>query len=144
MSKPSQNLALLTFVFPDSSSSSPQSAPPAHRVPVPDNLTAELLPSSPNPLSTISSDTTLAYSLPLGQAPTFLAFAQEIPAADEDVNGRHVPEDGSLEERKWIMQAVKSSVGKGGNFVGWWRDAWTAFLDLVKVSSMVRCVEEHH
>ncbi|KAF2093630.1 3-hydroxy-3-methylglutaryl-coenzyme A reductase [Rhizodiscina lignyota] len=127
-----ENLALLTFVFPDSSPSSPQSAPPAHHVPVPENSSAKLLPPSSNPLSGISHDTTLAYSLPLSEAPSFLEAVQEITAAEEDLNGRHIPGDETLEERKWIMKAVKNNTNKAGSLTSWSRDAWIAFLDLIK------------
>lgn len=130
--QPSQNLALLTFVFPDSSPSSPQSAPPAHHVSISESSSAKMLPPSSNPLSTISHDTTLAYSLPFLEAPGFLESVQEIAAVDEDLNGRHIPGDGTLEERKWIMKAVKNTTNKAGGFISWSRDAWIAFLDLIK------------
>lgn len=40
--------------------------------------------------------------------------------------------DGAIrEEKKWIMKAVKNTSGSG--IQGWAQDAWTAFVDLLKV-----------
>jgi hydroxymethylglutaryl-CoA reductase (NADPH) len=51
------HLALLTFVFPDSlSTNSPQTAPLAHTVPLPQNLSITALPSTSNALTPLSQD----------------------------------------------------------------------------------------
>ncbi|KAL9604277.1 MAG: hypothetical protein Q9219_000675 [cf. Caloplaca sp. 3 TL-2023] len=58
-----QHLALVTLVFPNSLSSIyPWAAPLADEVPLPLNASAQGLPSTLNPLSLISQDSTLSYS----------------------------------------------------------------------------------
>jgi hypothetical protein len=43
-------------------------------------------------------------------------------------------DDGSsVEEKKWIMKAVKSCAGKPGSLRRWAKNAWTDFVDLLKV-----------
>jgi hydroxymethylglutaryl-CoA reductase (NADPH) len=130
------HLALLTFVFPDSlAANSPQNAPLADTLPLPQNLSVTTLPSTSNPLSAISQDSTLAYAIPYSQAPEFLARAQELPNAGTiptDENARHGYEAEPIkEQKKWIMKAAKADVTRGS--VGNWAyNAWTEFVDLLK------------
>jgi hydroxymethylglutaryl-CoA reductase (NADPH) len=133
----SQHLALLTFVFPDSlSTHSPQTAPLAHTVPLPQNLSIQALPSTSNPLAPISQDSALAFSIPYSQAPEFLASAQEIPnvmALPEGEKARSGSEAEPLKEQKmWIMKAAKAQSGSRSPVRQWISDAWTEFVDLIK------------
>ncbi|ORX97809.1 3-hydroxy-3-methylglutaryl-coenzyme A reductase [Clohesyomyces aquaticus] len=125
--KTSQDIALVTLVFPDSSSL--KSAPTQDVVP--SNISAQLLPSSSIPFSTISHDTSLAFSIPYADAPSFLLAMQEI-SAPEDVSESHGSyEEGTREEKKWIMKAAKSGNTSSG-VRSWAKDSWTSFLDLLK------------
>ncbi|TKA63426.1 3-hydroxy-3-methylglutaryl-coenzyme A reductase [Cryomyces minteri] len=129
----SEDLAILTLVFPDSSSSnSGRVAPHPYDVPVPSNSSAELLPCSTNPLSTISHDTTLAFSLPYRETPEFLAAIQEIPvpANAPDAEGDNVGD--VREQKRWIMKATKGNVNGQGGLANWAKNSWTAFVDLLK------------
>jgi hydroxymethylglutaryl-CoA reductase (NADPH) len=130
------HLALLTFVFPDSlTANSPQNAPLAETLPLPQNLSVTTLPSTLNPLSAISQDTALAYSVPYSQAPEFLARAQELPNAGTiptAESARHGYEAEPIkEQKKWIMKAAKAD-GTRGSVGSWATDAWTEFVDLLK------------
>ncbi|KAL3422175.1 3-hydroxy-3-methylglutaryl-coenzyme A reductase [Phlyctema vagabunda] len=130
------HLALLTFVFPDSlAANSPQTAPLAETIPLPQNLSITALPSTSNPLSPISQDSALAFSVPYSQAPEFLARAQEIPNAPSVADGkatRSAQEAELLEEQKmWIMKAAKARVTER-SIKNWGMNAWTEFVDLLK------------
>lgn len=128
------HLALLTFIFPDSLGAS-QTAPLAHTVPLPRNLSVTELPSTSNPLAAISQDTALAYSVPYNQAPEFLARAQELPNAASlptTEGARHGYEAEPIKEKKmWIMKAAKVT-GTRGSVRRWAIYAWTEFVDLLK------------
>lgn len=132
----SQNFALITFVFPNSVSSTPQTAPQPRSVPIPSNSTASVLPCSTNPLSQISQDTTLAYSMPYEEAPSFLYASKEIPVSKDASQVRYLDDGTSEEEKKWIMKAAKSSAGASNGIGRWVQNAWTDFLDLLKVCEM--------
>ena len=127
------HLALLTFVFPHSlAPNSPQTAPLSEAVPLPQNLSVTALPSTSNPLSPMSQDSALAFSVPYTNAPEFLVRAQELP------NAGPVPksEDGyeadvAKEHKKWIMKAAKVAEGQRG-IKNWAKNAWTSFVDLLK------------
>lgn len=130
------HLALLTFVFPDSlAANSPQTAPLPGAVPVPRNLSVTPLPSTSNPLSPISQDSALAYSVPYNQAPEFLAGAQELPNSSiklEDERARNGLEAEPLKEQKmWLMKAAKVQDSEL-SVRSWAVNAWTEFVDLVK------------
>jgi hydroxymethylglutaryl-CoA reductase (NADPH) len=131
----SRHLALLTLVFPDSLSyNSPQTAPSAQNIPLPQNLSITALPSTSNALSSISQDSALAFSLPYEQAPEFLAAAQEIPnvvtmSQSGETNGA---QDGTPEEKRWMMKAARTRNGSRGAIRQWATDAWTNFTDLIK------------
>ncbi|KAL2063535.1 hypothetical protein VTL71DRAFT_5340 [Oculimacula yallundae] len=136
VSKDVDHLALLTFVFPHSlAASSSESAPLPHTVPLPQNLSVTELPSTSNPLSAISHDTTLAYSVPYQQAAEFLAAAQELPNAitvPTAESARHGQEAEPITEQKmWIMKAAKASATTS-SVKNWASNAWTEFVDLIK------------
>ncbi|KAI9717874.1 MAG: hypothetical protein M1812_004401 [Candelaria pacifica] len=132
-----RHLALLTLVFPDSlSANAPQSAPDAQSIPLPLNSSHKQLPSTSNPLSPISQDTSLAFSLPYDEASDFLTAVREFPnQADisrhsSDARLRTADVD---EEKRWIMKAAKGTAnGSQRSFRKWASNAWTEFVDLLK------------
>ena len=128
----SQNVALITFVFPDSLSSTPKTAPRPASVPTPSNSTASVLPCSTGRLSAMSQDTTLAYSMPYEEARYFLTSSQEIPVSKAASQARYSDDGSQREEKKWIMKAVRSNGTFG--LRRWARNAWIDFVDLLKVS----------
>lgn len=119
---------MATFIFPDSLSRSASTAPVADEVPVPANASAQVVPHTPNLFSPFSQDSSLAYTLPFDQVPQFLRAVQEIPdpSADEDVG----------EQKKWIMRAARGPAsGSTRSLKLWVTDAWSSFVDLIKVIS---------
>ncbi|KAF2110942.1 hydroxymethylglutaryl-coenzyme A reductase-domain-containing protein [Lophiotrema nucula] len=127
LEKAAQDIALITLVFPDSSSIN--TAPSQNAVPR--NISARLLPSSSSSFSTISHDTSLAFSIPYSAAPDFLMAMQEIPAPEDASESHGSEEEGTREEKKWIMKAAKSGNPPGG-IRSWARESWTSFVDLLK------------
>ncbi|KAF7953730.1 uncharacterized protein EAE97_001129 [Botrytis byssoidea] len=131
------HLALLTFVFPDSAAAnSLQAAPLADSVPLPQNLSVTPLPTTSNPLASLSQDSTLAFALPYNQAPEFLARSQELPNSAATIptgpSARQGQEAELIKEKKmWIMKAAKGDETKGG-LRKWASNAWTEFVDLLK------------
>ncbi|KAF2265469.1 3-hydroxy-3-methylglutaryl-coenzyme A reductase [Lojkania enalia] len=122
-----QDIALITLVFPDSSSIN---SAPSKNV-VPSNISAQLLPSSSSSFSTISQDTSLAFSMPYADAPDFLMAMQEIPAPEVVSESQGSDEEGTREEKKWIMKAARGG-GSPGGIRNWARESWTSFVDLLK------------
>ena len=123
----------MTFVFPDSLSNvSPRTAPLANAVPMPDNTSARLLPSTSNPFSPISQDTTLAFSVPFDEVSDLLAAVQEIPNEAQTYKGLN-PEN-ARESKRWVMKYLKNNTNGSRSSLGSWAaDAWTEFVDLLKV-----------
>ncbi|KAH8682137.1 3-hydroxy-3-methylglutaryl-coenzyme A reductase [Xylariales sp. PMI_506] len=123
------HLALITLVFPESSPEAPQTAPSAHIVPLPNNLSVTHLPSTTNSLTAYSQDSALAFAVKYGEAPEFLASAQEIP---NDVPGQESrqTDSGKKESKMWIMKAARAHTRS--SLVRWFHNAWTEFLDLLK------------
>lgn len=124
----SQHLALTTFIFPDSLlSRSPQTAPLAEALPIPSNSSAKAVPSTHNIISTISQDSSLTFSVPFAEVSDFLKAVQEIPDRSQSSDGK--------EEKMWIMKAARSN-GNGSHrvFRTWLSDAWSSFVDLLKVN----------
>lgn len=122
----SQHLALTTFIFPDSSSKSASTAPTLDDIVIPESLSVQSVPDTPNVLSPFSYDSSLAFTVPYENVVDFLKEVQEIPdpSADSD--------DG--EQRKWIMKATRGAAyGSRGAFKIWLSEAWTSFVDLIKV-----------
>ena len=123
------HLALLTLVFPEALSTDPsKAAPMANAVPVPQNLSIQLLPSTSNSFSTYSQDSALAFSIPYGQASEFLTVAQEIP---NDIASQETREtEHGREKRMWIMKAARAQTRS--SLAKWIRNAWVEFIDLLK------------
>ncbi len=121
-----QHLALMTLIFPDSVSKAESSAPVADTITVPTNTSAQRLPHTPNLFSPFSHDSSLVFTLPFGQVPQFLNAVQELP--DPTIEG----EEG--EQKQWIIRATRGPVsGPRGSVRFWLADAWTSFVDLIKV-----------
>jgi len=131
-----EHLALLTFVFPDSlATNSPQNAPLAETVPLPQNLSITALPTTSNPLSLISQDSALAFSVPYSQASQFLIKSQELPNVAAGPAGEKAKHGYSAEavpeEKMWIMKAARTA--RTSNSVkNWATNVWTEFVDLLK------------
>lgn len=131
-----EKLALLTLLFPESTpANAPQTAPLGNAVPIPRNSSAELLPSSSTAFSQISHDTSLAFSIPYDEASEFLAAMQELPAP-AGASEKHETDDGKVEEKKWIMKAVKNASKSSRDLRQWVVESWTSFLDLLKVCAI--------
>ena len=122
-----QEIALVTLVFPDSSSIN--SAPSESNIP--SNISVTLLPSSSSSFLTISHDTSLAFSVPYTNVPDFLVAMQEM-SPPEDASELRGSKEGAQEKKKWIMKAAKSPNTPGG-IRNWARESWTSFVDLLKV-----------
>lgn len=128
-----RQLALLTLVFPDSvSNGAPADLPTASALPYLNNASAALLPSSKNLLTPISSEKTLAVSMDYDLAPKFLQSVRELPCAlrlpTRDAYGNNV------DEKRWMMSALKGdSAVQQRSFSRRASDAWTAFVDVLKV-----------
>lgn len=118
----------MTLVFP--ASSAINSAPSQNVVPA--NVSVKLLPSSSSSFSTMSQDTSLAYSVPYAEAADFLMAMQEMSAPADASESHGSEEEGTREEKKWIMKAAKSASTPGG-VRNWLRESWTSFVDLLKV-----------
>jgi hydroxymethylglutaryl-CoA reductase (NADPH) len=85
----------------------------------------------------MSQDSTLAFSVPLEEAPEFLSLMQEIPSEHKtsEASSAHEADGREPEQKKWIMKAAKGDVrGSRGSWSRWARNAWAEFVDLVKVS----------
>ncbi|RMZ68503.1 3-hydroxy-3-methylglutaryl-coenzyme A reductase [Pyrenophora seminiperda CCB06] len=127
MDKTAQELALVTLVFPESSTV--KSAPSQQSVPR--NVSAELLPSSSSSFSTLSHDTSLAFSVPYPEAADFLGAMQEISAPADATQSQGSEQDGTHEEKKWMMRASKNGNAPTG-VRNWAVESWTSFVDLLK------------
>ncbi|KAK3075129.1 3-hydroxy-3-methylglutaryl-coenzyme A (HMG-CoA) reductase isozyme [Teratosphaeriaceae sp. CCFEE 6253] len=125
-----EELAVLTLAFPELSGS-PHAAPIAQHVLLPEDSTAELLPSSANILSPLSADTTLAFAVPYSESARFLSYVAEIPAPGTGTPQTPDETDDEPERARWIMRNGKKP-GSAHGIVAWARNSWTAFLDLVK------------
>ncbi|KAL9025864.1 MAG: hypothetical protein Q9196_005386 [Gyalolechia fulgens] len=106
--------------------SNTRAAPRADDVPLPNNASAQALPSTSNPLHLISQDSTLSYAVPYLEAHEFLSAVQEIPNqpfADKSIN----------QPRSWVMKATRSNGNTSQrSLLDRITDAWTWFLDLIK------------
>ncbi|KAI1937694.1 3-hydroxy-3-methylglutaryl-coenzyme A (HMG-CoA) reductase isozyme [Ophidiomyces ophidiicola] len=120
-----RHLALTTFIFPDSSTRSPQEAPLAENVPLPLNSSAHSVPHTPNLLTPISQDSSLAFVVPYDEVNNFLTAVREIPDPADYTDG--------IEQKKWIMKAARNPLpGSRAAFRLWMSEAWTSFVDLLK------------
>jgi hydroxymethylglutaryl-CoA reductase (NADPH) len=122
------DIALVTLAFPDAGASvSPNAL--LQNLSLPKGSSIEVMPSSENILSTISSDTALAFSMPYHETAQFLESVKEIPAV-VDFSAQDDGSDDELEQKMWLMKSSK--VASSGSLVDWAKNSWTAFLDLVK------------
>lgn len=128
--KDQQEFALVTLVFPETSTLN--SAPPQNALPA--NVSAKLLPSSSSSFSTLSHDTSLAFSVPYTEAADFLLAMQEMPAPADAADSQGSDKEGTREDKKWMMRASKNGNTPGG-IRNWVLESWTSFVDLLKVSS---------
>ncbi|TGJ86400.1 hypothetical protein E0Z10_g2370 [Xylaria hypoxylon] len=127
--KDADHQALITLVFPESSENAAQTAPLAHIVPLPDNLTVSHLPSTSNSITTYSQDSALAFAVKFSEAPEFVAAVQEIPD-DGPVQEVRKNEFGQDEHKMWIMKVARGN--SGNSIVRWVQNAYSEFLDLLK------------
>lgn len=127
---------VMTLVFPDSlSSSSPRTAPLAGQISIPANSSARNLPTTWNPLSPISQDTTLAFAVPSNEASDFLASVQEISHTPEMQREGDVYDDGATQKPNvWVVKAAKDGRNSAQASMGVSAaNTWTSFVDLLKV-----------
>lgn len=126
---------VMTLVFPDSlSNSSPRTAPLADQVSIPANSSVSTLPTTWNPLSPISQDTTLAFAVPANEASDFLATVQEIPHRPE-LQGEEGAYDGGPTQKPnaWVVKAAKMGRQSAQATIGVSAaNTWTSFVDLIK------------
>lgn len=136
-SQDGKHTMVVTLVFPDSlSSTSPRNAPSVEEVAIPPNSSVEHLPSSWNPLSPISQDTTLAFAVPSDEAGNFLDSIREIPSK-RGSNGEGYEDILSLEAETWVMRGGKNSSNPSQHTIRLSaRNTWIDFVDLVKVYYM--------
>ncbi|KAJ5773446.1 Hydroxymethylglutaryl-CoA reductase class I/II substrate-binding [Penicillium paradoxum] len=128
-----QHLALTTLIFPDSTSNSASTAPQVDDVPIPGNVSASLVPYTPNLFSQFTNDASLAYTVPFDQVSELLKAVQEIPnpSTDEDEE----------ESKKWIMRAARGPAYGSRRAVKLWiADAWNSFVDLIKHAETIDIV----
>ena len=134
---------VLTLVFPDSlSDSSPRTAPLANQIYIPANSSVTNLPTTWNPLSPISQDTTLAFAVPTVEASDFLASVQEIPLGPY-LQGEIGAYDGWAAQRPnvWVVKNTKLAHRSAQPTMGVSAaNTWTSFIDLIKVCSMLPVV----
>lgn len=134
---------VITLVFPDSlSNSSPRTAPLADQVFIPANSSVSNLPTTWNPLSPISQDTTLAFAVPANEASEFLASVQEI-SHRRDSQGEERGYDGEATQKPnaWVVKTAKKGRQSAQATMGVSAaNTWTSFVDLIKVCSVLRKV----
>lgn len=94
------------------------------------SVSAKLLPSSYNSFSTISSESSLAFSVDYASASDFISSVQEISAPEAESHGSMAA--GTHESKKWIMKAARVASAPGG-VRSWVQESWTSFVDLLKV-----------
>lgn len=96
------------------------------------------MPASKNLLSPISQDKTLVFSVPFDMATNFTSAVQELPVARPGGRVGDINQDVENEEKSWLMVASRGeAAGSNRTFSRKVADAWSAFVDLLKVSSAV-------
>ena len=127
---------IMTLVFPDSlSDSSPRTAPSADQIPIPANSSVSNLPTTWNPLSPISQDTTLAFAVPANEASAFLDSIQEISNGSNMQHEEDAYDDGVTQKpNAWVVKAAKNGRHSAHATMGVSAaNTWTSFVDLIKV-----------
>lgn len=131
-----KNMIVMTLVFPDTlSNTAPRTAPSANEVLVIRNSSVKHLPTTWNPLSPISQDTTLAFAVPADEAVEFVRSIHELP------NRGSPPEDGDRlkaeaphKTKEWVMKAARNGLNPGQPTIRLSaKNTWTGFVDLIKV-----------
>ncbi|KAI9730668.1 MAG: 3-hydroxy-3-methylglutaryl-coenzyme A (HMG-CoA) reductase isozyme [Cirrosporium novae-zelandiae] len=126
-----QDIALVTLVFPDSSSVNTHTGPLAEALSTPSNSSIKTLPSTSNFLAPILQDTTFVFSVPHEELFDFLTSVEEIPT-DLNTDSIHTTK-GTGRELKWIMKDSKNNGnGPRGAILAFVTNAWTEFIDLIK------------
>lgn len=124
-----EDIALVTLAFPDAGANvSPDAL--LQSISIPKDGSIEVVPSSENILSPISSDATLALSMPSSETAQFLDSVKEIPAVVQ-VSAQEDGSDDEPEKKMWLMKSSKAP-GSSSSLVEWAQNSWTAFIDLVK------------
>ena len=129
---------VMTLVFPDSlSDSSPRTAPSPDDIHIPADSSVRNLPTTWNPLSPISQDTTLAFAVPSSDASEFLTSVQEISHRHRsDSQGEERPYDGRAAPRPntWVVKAARNGRHSAQATMSVSAaNTWTSFVDLIKV-----------
>ena len=127
--KAEDDLSLVTLAFPDTNGYQ-NAAPLAQNLPLPAGSSAEMLPSSANILSPISSDTTLTFSMSSSETAQFLDSVKEIPASANGMAQAEDESDDESEQKRWLLRNGKTAHSNG--MLDWVKDSSTAFLDLLK------------
>lgn len=131
--KASQDLALITLLFPDSAPNGMPSTAPAGETLLPGSKSAQLLPSSTNILSSLSNDASIAFSVPYDEAAAVVSAIHELQPPTVAKKPVRSEAEGTVEERKWIMKAVKVGSDSSNSKARWVQNAWTSFVDILKV-----------
>jgi len=140
-----KHVMVMTLVFPDSlSNTAPRTAPSANEIYISGNSSVKHLPTTWNPLSSISQDTTLAFAVSSDEAVDFVRSIQDLPNTDDsskesdrlDVEAPH-------ELNKWVMKAAKHGRNSAQSTMRLSaQNTWTGFVDLIKVRCMLIASEE--
>lgn len=128
-----RELALITLVFPESSTINSAPSQPS----VPTNVSVERIPSSSSSFSTLSPDTSFAYALPYAEASDFLKAMHEISAPADVADAQGSDKEGTREVKKWMMRASRNASAAGG-VRNWIEESWTSFVDLLKVHTLLK------
>ena len=137
-SQDGEHTMVATLVFPDSlSNASPRKAPSVKEVVASANGSVKPLPSTWNPLSPISQDTTLAFAVPSAEAAGFLSSIHELPN-EKVLHGRDYADESILEAEKWIMRGARNGSDPAQPTMRFSvKNTWSGFVDLLKVCCML-------
>lgn len=125
------DISLVTLNFAENAhQNSVYAAPDSNTISIPEGAAAQALPPSADRLSALSHETSVAFSVPSNRLAKFLSSLKELPAPASDESGADGLDD-SPEQKKWIMKAVRAP-GKANNLQDWSKNAWSAFVDLLK------------
>lgn len=140
-SKDYRHTVLMTLVFPDSlANTPPRTAPLPHEVFASENGSVRLLPTTGNPLHSISRDTALAFSVYIDDAPSFLSGIQEIPIREQSETAETVHEGTASKPVRWIMKAANTREHPAkSSFAISAGSTWIGFVDLIKVHFLSEC-----
>ncbi|KAL8673425.1 MAG: hypothetical protein Q9168_002168 [Polycauliona sp. 1 TL-2023] len=127
-----RHVAVVTLVFPKSLSNIyPRTAPLADGFPLPNDSSAQPLPSTSNPLHPLSQDSTLSYSMPYDELPEFLGAIRKIP--NEPNSPTKHDERAANQPEAWVMKSASSTSNISHKTVTMRiSNAWTGLLDLIK------------